>query len=107
MPEEVAIIAVVAIVMGTLSGIVKSVLKYNQQKWQARTQAMASATDNSLTASELRQMIDQSVSQATLPLLERIEVLEDRLDRAALPAAERPLLEEGGQGSTTPRSRSH
>jgi hypothetical protein len=107
MPEEVAIIAVVAIVMGTLSGIIKSVLKYNQQKWQARNQSMAALQDNSLTTSELNRMIGQAVEAATVPLLDKIEVLERRLDRLPTAAPERPLLEESAEAPAARRSRSH
>lgn len=107
MPEEVAIIAVVAIVMGTLSGIIKSVLKYNQQKWQARTQSLAAMPDNSLTTSELNRIIGQAVEDATVPLLDRIEVLEGRLNRLSPAIPEHPLLEEGAETPAARRSRSH
>lgn len=108
MPEEIAVIAVVAIIGGTISGIIKQVISYKK----ARLQGGGGASEGkSLTTSELTRMLRDIVSDSTEHLERRFDEIDGRLDRIeratmtrALPPsaatmAGQPLLaDEGGAG---------
>ncbi|NNE71704.1 MAG: hypothetical protein HKN29_15270 [Rhodothermales bacterium] len=102
MPEEVFVIVVVAIVMGTITSMTKMILAYRE-----RTRGFApqqeSAGSSSVTTSELERMMHRAARKATDPLLDRIEELEDRLDTPALPEkGERIDLDAAIEGQSTP-----
>ena len=82
MPEEVFIIVVVAI----LSGVVKTIVGY------LRERDRKTGGDNSLTTSELKQIVANTVAEATAPLEDRFAMLERRMERQ-LPPAETPSRE--------------
>ena len=74
MPEEIAIIAVVAIIGGTLSAIVKHVLEY------LKSREPRSVERSSMTTSELQALLRSSVMEATEPLAARLEKLEQKVE---------------------------
>lgn len=98
MPEEIMIIVIIAIISGSVVSIVKTVVgnKYSDRKDKPRLETPSSA---SMTTSELKAMLRETVTDATQPLVERIERLEDQMylderDLPALNAADaNPLLE--------------
>lgn len=73
MPEELALISIVAIIAGaiTIMSIARAIVK---------TVGKRSAADSSLTTSQLQALMQAAVEEATRPLLAKIERLEDRLD---------------------------
>ncbi len=72
LPEMIFLIAVTVILpISVLS------LLFSYQK--ARLKSKQTRSDNELTTSELQNMIDAAVFDATAQLQERVEVLEDRL----------------------------
>lgn len=87
MPEEVAVVLVVAIIAGSVSSVIKQAIK-------ARSSRKASATDaGGITMSELRAMMRDAVEEATLPLRAEIEDLKDEVRAArGLPPAQEKLL---------------
>lgn len=86
MPEEVFIIVVVAILAGTFSGVIKTIVGY------LRERDRKTGGDNSLTTSELKQIVADTVAEATAPLEDRFAMLERRMERQ-LPPAETPSRE--------------
>lgn len=80
MPEEIFIIIVVAIVAGTLSGIISQFFSY------LKSRGPKTAEGHSMTTSELEGMIQKWIREATKPLVDRIERMEEHLDMDALPA---------------------
>lgn len=92
MPEEIAVIAVVAILSGTVLGIVKQALQYARDKRQLGH--ASSAQGSSLTTSELHTMLREAVEDAVQPLERKIDRLERQLDaRGELGRPpEKPLL---------------
>lgn len=85
MPFEIMVIIIVAIVAGTLGGIAKQFLTYMQSR-QSPGRA-----ESTLTTSGLQRIVEESVERANLPLLEKIERLEKRLNA---PEARRPSSHE-------------
>jgi hypothetical protein len=77
-------VLIVLIVFGFVALIVKMGLEHDRQN--------KSAPDNSLTTSELRRMIAESVEDATIDLRDRMDRMERRLERPdtlkSLPPAE-------------------
>lgn len=60
----------------------------NYRKWKLQhNQAALHSGDESLTTSELTALMQEAVANATLPLAERIELLEGRVEQLA----QRPL----------------
>lgn len=97
MPEEVVAIVIIAIIAGTLSGLVKQILEYKKSKHAARSTGSEGA---SLTTSELRRLMQAAVEEGNLSLEARFDELEARLDRLEkrgeprlLPAADEALPE--------------
>ncbi len=93
MPEEVAVIAIVAIVFGSVITIVKSVLAYRKDVRQGSRGEIASKSSvsegASLTTSELEGMMRRAVADATAPLADRIDLLESRMSGSVrLPEAD-------------------
>jgi hypothetical protein len=86
MPEEIFIIIALAIVAGTVSNIVKYVVGYHRTKAEARV-----PEGSSLTQTELQQMIEAAVREATKPLLQEIRSL--KADPEAGPADREALRE--------------
>ena len=74
MPEEIAVIVIVAIACGTASSIIRSIFSY----LKAREQQPA-GRGSSLTTSELEAMLRQVVEEAVQPLGDRVARIEDRL----------------------------
>ncbi|MFQ5569276.1 MAG: hypothetical protein ACE5G0_06350 [Rhodothermales bacterium] len=76
MPEELVVITVFALLAGTVTiiTVVKSILRYLSSKHQPVTPS------SSMTSSELREIIRSAVEDATHPLAERVDRLEQRLD---------------------------
>ena len=89
MPEEIAVIAILAIIMGTITviAVTRSVVGYLRDK--------NSVSQDGVGTGELRQLMLEAVEEATAPLYERIDVLEERLQKRQLPQAppERQLPE--------------
>lgn len=81
MQEEIFFIVMTAIIAGTVmvSSIVRSIFKFLSSK----NQPVSSAAGGSLKASELEAMLRNAVEEATAPLVNKIDVLEQRLDARA------------------------
>lgn len=95
MPEEIFILSVLAILCGStlILGIVLVLFAYNRAKLKAHQEA----GDAGMTASELRDLIQQAVEEATRPLMQRIDALQaaqEKHEPLALPERPRELLEE-------------
>ncbi len=73
MPEEIFVIIVVAICAGTFMSVVGMMINYLKTR-------SPQATGNSMTTSELEGMIQKWISEATQPLMERLNDLEDRFE---------------------------
>ncbi len=71
MPEEIFIIIIVGILAGTFSGVVAQVVGY------LKTKAPKTSADASMTTSELEGMIQKWIGEATRPLVERLDELEN------------------------------
>lgn len=93
MPEEVAIIAVMAILSGTFVSVVRMVLGYRERVRGVESKSPAKTTSGSITTSELERMMRSAVQDATAPLAERIARLEKGGAVPALPAASTHPLE--------------
>ncbi|MEM1126284.1 MAG: hypothetical protein AAGI71_06500 [Bacteroidota bacterium] len=74
MPEEIMIIAVVAIVFGSITSIVKAILGH--LKSGRETQQLSEA---GVSTRDLRNLLVDAVEEATLPLHDRIARLERQL----------------------------
>jgi len=72
LPEMIFLVAVTVVLPITVLSIL-----FSYQK--ARLKARRVASDNELTTSELRHMIDGAVAEATTELENRVELLEDKL----------------------------
>ena len=90
MPIAIAMIALVAIVFGTImiATIAKAFFTYLSSRHQA------DSPPESLTTSELQALIQDAVEEATQPLVERLEALEERASAAPLPPAHTGLLDD-------------
>lgn len=66
-------LAVIGIVFGSALILARMIIAYKRDALQS-----APAADKSLSTSELREMIDEAVQEASAPLRERIEHLETR-----------------------------
>lgn len=86
MPEEVAIIAVMAILSGSVLSIVRMVLGY-RERTRGVVSGPAKQAAGSITTSELERMMRTAVQDATAPLAERIARLEKGAPTPALPEA--------------------
>ena len=84
MPEEIMVIAVVAIFSGMVISLTKMVLAH-REKTHGVSKSVSSGS-SSVTTSELERMMHRAVRKATDPLTDRIEELEDRLELPALAA---------------------
>ncbi len=78
MPEEIVAIIIISIIAGTIMSVVKMSLNYRSERFSAR-----SGEESSLTRSELEAMIRRAVSEATKPLVERLEELSGTLETDA------------------------
>jgi hypothetical protein len=93
MPEEIMIIAVMGILAGTITSIIRMVLTHREKTMGVRKgeskRSQSSTGSSSLTTSELERMLHRVVRKATDPLNDRLDEIEDRLDApATLPEAE-------------------
>ncbi|MFW5955612.1 MAG: hypothetical protein ACOCSK_02615 [Rhodothermales bacterium] len=95
MPEEVFIIVVVAIVFGSLTSIAKSIIHY----LQSRHSGAPAGSGSSLTESQLRRMIEESVERANRPLQQRFDDLEEQMSERLLTYERKPRLP-GREGMT-------
>ena len=86
MPEEILALAIISIMSFTVLSIIGMSLRYKSRK--ARHEVGAGSS--SLTTSELERMMKRAVQDATFPLEEKIERLEDAL---ALQQASKQLEE--------------
>ena len=75
MPEEILALAILSIISFTVLSIVGMSLRYKSKK----AQRSAVSGSSSLTTSELERMMKRAVRDATGPLEEKIESLEDAL----------------------------
>lgn len=85
MPEEIMIIAIVAIVMGTVVSLTKQILDYMRERRQGSL-----PTGEGVRTSDLRQLMVEAVEEANAPLQERIERLETRFDVVEVPRLPAP-----------------
>ncbi len=74
MPEEVFVIVLIGIIAGTLSRITTQFFNYLKSKGSKAT------SDASMTTSELEGMIQKWIVEATRPLVDRLENIEEKLD---------------------------
>jgi hypothetical protein len=90
MQDEIFFIVITAIIACTIivTTIVKSIFGIAKQKADLRS----TSSGSSLTTSELERMLRQVVGEATDPLYERMEALEERLNAPML-EARRPDIE--------------
>lgn len=86
MPQEIFWIVIVAILAGTFSGVVKTVIGYLQSN------PGKSDPKGSLTESQLRSLIESSVEQSIAPLAGRLDSIDRHLDRALEAPPDRPRL---------------
>ena len=75
MPEEIFVIIVVAICAGTFMSIVGMMINYLKTRPQQ-------GSGNSMTTSELEGMIQKWIEESTQPLVDRLDEMEARLERA-------------------------
>jgi hypothetical protein len=75
MPEEVLALLIITILSVTVLSIVGMTLRYKSRKGQ---QSVSSGS-SSLTTSELERMMKRAVRDATAPLEEKLDQLEDAL----------------------------
>ncbi|NND70283.1 MAG: hypothetical protein HKN43_01760 [Rhodothermales bacterium] len=73
MPEEILIIVVVAILSGTLLGVVSNIRQYLEAKNNLGENSTRGA---SLKTSELESMMERAAQNAVQPIVRRIENLE-------------------------------
>jgi hypothetical protein len=112
MPEEIFIIITLAIIAGSVSGVLKQIFDY------LKNRAASQSSGASLTSSELERLLQRTVEKAVAPLVDRMEAIESRLDQATdpqLPAAhvqsridpslldEADLIEQGSQDALVSR----
>ena len=90
MPIAIAVIALVAIIFGTMmiATIFKAFFSYLSSRHQP------DSPPESLTTSELHALIQDAVEEATQPLVERLEALEERAAATSLPPAHTGLLDD-------------
>lgn len=92
-PEAIMIMVIVAILAGSfmIASIFKSIFRYAQSRHQKET-----VPGSSLTTGELERLVRKAVEDATEPLHDRIDRLEERLTTpprlTASPADARLLL---------------
>ncbi|MDX1532133.1 MAG: hypothetical protein R3362_11455 [Rhodothermales bacterium] len=87
-------IVIPLVVLSFVLLLVKTILNY--RKWQLQHGRDARTAEDSLTASELKALMQEAVADATLPMAAHIEQLEARLEALARrplpPASEAPRL---------------
>lgn len=86
MPDEVFVIVVVAILAGTFTSVVKLIIGYLQSR------RGEPAGKGSLTESQLRRMIEESVDASMKTLDRRFDTVESRLNRLVEAPPERRRL---------------
>ncbi len=69
------------IVFGFVALIVKMALDYNKWKQMHNSGSALTEGDNSMGASELRNLIEEAVHNANAPLVERISFLENQMEK--------------------------
>lgn len=89
-------VLIVLIVFGFVAFIVKMGLEHDRES--------KSAPENSLTTSELRRMITESVDEATFEITRRLDRLERRLEAGGEPKALPPADDEADDHSFTSRT---
>lgn len=95
MPEEIFVIIMFSMFVGMVLGTVRMVLNYKQARLEPRNPRPALPADNSLTTSELQNLLKKAVEEGNRPLLARIAALEATLaERPALPEPSSRLLKE-------------
>lgn len=60
----------------------------SHQRWKLQHRGQEKAGDNSLRASELKALMQEAVEEASVPLLARIEMLEEQLHLKETPRLE-------------------
>lgn len=101
MPEEIFILSVVAILAGSVVvlAVVWAILSF------FRSRSKPAVSGDSLTASELQELVRAAAAEAVLPLERKVEALEERLERRALPPlSEEPERLEGARSERPRRS---
>jgi len=91
MPEEVLVVFILSILSFTVLSIVAMTLRFKSRKAERNIGTGSS----SLTTSELERMMKRAVKQATAPLEEKLDRLEDAIIVSETPAeleAKRPDL---------------
>ena len=99
MPDEVFVVAMLAITCGT--AVVVSIIIAIARHQRARLNASAGTPGGSLTASELRRILEEAVANATRPLQEQLDELEGllRAEGRALPSRNEPKALPGARPS--------
>ncbi len=97
MPEEIFILALLGLVAGTATVVLLTtmIFSYLRDKHGIKDKKGKAVVSNetSLTTSELHALMRQAVEEATLPLAEKIDDLERRLDTTRQLSAPTDLLE--------------
>ena len=111
MPEEVIIIFFVMVILPIT--MTKMILNHKYRKMKLEKEAKSNLlldpisttteSENSLTTSELKTLIEQAVTKANVPLTERLEALEQQVNgaNASLPLEVEEELEEVSDYMTT------
>ena len=92
MPEEVVVLIVLLSAMTFIFTLIRSSQKFKLKKME---QQLGGKSGDSLTTSELREMIEDAVAVATDPLRNDLESMTSRLDQIE-DGGERILLEDEG-----------
>lgn len=74
MPEEILIITLFAIAAGTLISVLKIFMGFRERK-----RTVGGHRDSSMTTSELERMMRRAVTEASKPMMDKIEDLEFEL----------------------------
>ena len=77
MPEEVLALVIVISFLTFIFTIIHTTQKYKLKKFE---QESGSKTDDSLTTSELRRMIEEAVSDSTTSMMGDLDAMSVRLD---------------------------
>lgn len=78
MPDEIFVLMVIALGGGLVLGLVSQIFTF--VKWKIERESSGGAAEqSSLTTSELEKMMRRAVEEATQPLVDRVESLEDEL----------------------------
>lgn len=88
MPDEIVLIVIVAIVFGTVTGMVSNYLKYRSHRVDAELSAKhgTGSEGGSLKTSELEALIQAAVAQAIGPMEDEMRRIRRALRRSETPS---------------------